>query len=164
MAGNFRDRNAYNVTTRRYFVVVGGRAASLAVARSVLWSRRSQQAPAARMPSRLKPMAPVRRAKTPDRYKVGDAEITTSYHGIWEKVHDAQYVGNATVAETKQGWANAGLTTEFVPNPITAFAVKLNSKLILCDAGGGGTRVPPVRGMTQHSSCGLSRAAGTRCD
>jgi hypothetical protein len=77
------------------------------------------------------------------RYKVGDAEITTSYHGIWEKVQDAPYVGNATVAETKQAQANAGLITEFVPNPITAFAVKLKSKLIFCDAGGGGTPVPP---------------------
>jgi hypothetical protein len=45
---------------------------------------------AARMPSQHKPIAPVRRAKTPDRYKVGDAKITTPYHGIWEKVHDAQ--------------------------------------------------------------------------
>jgi hypothetical protein len=45
-------------------------------------------------------------------------------------VHDAQYVGNATTAETKQARANAGLITEFAPNPITAFAVKLNSKLI----------------------------------
>jgi hypothetical protein len=85
----------------------------------------------------------VRRAKTPDRYKVGDAEITASYHGIWEKVHDAQYVGNATVAETKQARANAGLTTEFAPNPITAFAASSS----LCDAGGRGTPVPPVRGI-----------------
>ena len=92
------------------------------------------------MPSQHKPMAPVRRAKTPDpepsflRYKVGDTEIAALYDGIWEKVHDAQYFGNATVGETK----HARLTTEFVPIPITVFAVKLNSKLILCDAGGGG--------------------------
>jgi glyoxylase-like metal-dependent hydrolase (beta-lactamase superfamily II) len=96
------------------------------------------------MPSQHKPMAPVRRAKTPDpepsflRYKVGDTEITALYDGIWEKVHDARYFGNATVAETKQVLSDAGLTTEFVPIPITVFAVKLNSKLILCDAGGGG--------------------------
>jgi hypothetical protein len=75
-----------------------------------------------------------------------------------------RYVGNATVAETKQAQANAGLTTEFVPNPIAAFAAKLNSELILCDAGGGGTPVPPLRGITQHSSCWPSRAAGKRCD
>jgi glyoxylase-like metal-dependent hydrolase (beta-lactamase superfamily II) len=96
------------------------------------------------MPSQHKTMAPVRRAKTPDsepgflRYKIGDTEITALYDGIWEKVYDAQYFGNATVAETKQALADAGLTTEFVPIPITVFAVKLKSKLMLCDAGGRG--------------------------
>jgi glyoxylase-like metal-dependent hydrolase (beta-lactamase superfamily II) len=101
-----------------------------------------QQPPAA--PGRpRKPPALARKAQTPDprpgflRYKVGDAEITALYDGIWEKVHDAKYFGNATVAEVKQALADAGLTTSFVPIPITAFVVKLNGKLILCDAGGG---------------------------
>ena len=104
----------------------------------------SEQPPAAPVQSQHKPVAPVRRAKTPDpkpsflRYRVGDAEITALYDGIWEKVHDAKYFGNATVAEIKQALADAGLTTAFVPIPITVFAVKLNGKLILCDAGGGG--------------------------
>jgi hypothetical protein len=54
----------------------------------------SQQPPAAPVRPR-KPPAPVRKAQTPDprpgflRYKVGDAEITALYDGIWEKVHDA---------------------------------------------------------------------------
>jgi glyoxylase-like metal-dependent hydrolase (beta-lactamase superfamily II) len=52
--------------------------------------------------------------------------------------YTAKYFGNATVAETKQALAGAGLTSEFVPIPIATVAVKLNSKLILCDAGGGG--------------------------
>ena len=104
----------------------------------------SEQTPATPVQSQHKPVVPVRRAKTPDpkpsflQYKVGDAEITALYDGIWEKVHDAKYFGNVTVAETKQALADAGLTTAFVPIPITVFAVKLNSKLILCDAGGGG--------------------------
>ena len=137
-------------TTLRRDVISSSSVAWLAVPRSVLWSRWKK---ASRRRSRACQASTsqwrgVRRAKTPDRYKVGDAEITASYHGIWEKVHDAQYVGNATVAETKQARANAGLITEFVPNPITAFAIKLNSKLILCDAGGGGTPVPPARGIT----------------
>jgi glyoxylase-like metal-dependent hydrolase (beta-lactamase superfamily II) len=102
----------------------------------------SPQPPAAPVRPR-KPLAAVRKAVTPDprpgflRYKVGDAEITALYDGIWEKVHDAKYFGNATVAEVKQALADAGLTTTFVPIPITVFVVKLNGKLILCDAGGG---------------------------
>src|SRR5215470_4896057 len=89
--------------------------------------------------------APVRTQRTPDpkpgyiRYKVGDAEITTLYDGIWEKAHDPKYFGssNVTVAEVKQALATAGLTTAFVPIPITVFIVKLNGKLIMCDSGGG---------------------------
>ena len=87
--------------------------------------------------------APARGQKTPDptqgffRYKVGDAECTALYDGIWEKAHDAAYFSNATVAETKEALAAAGFTTAFVTIPITVFVIKLNDKLILCDAGGG---------------------------
>src|SRR5215831_9365682 len=103
----------------------------------------SQQTPGAPVRSQHKPMAPVRHAKTPDpkpgflRYKIGQAEITALYDGIWEKVHDGKYFGNASVDEVKHALAEAGLTTAFVPIPITVFAIKLNGKLILCDAGGG---------------------------
>src|SRR5262249_47797406 len=71
--------------------------------------------------------APARGQKTPDpakgffRYKVGDAECTALYDGIWEKTHDPAYFSNATVAETKQALANAGLTTAFVTIPIAVF-------------------------------------------
>src|SRR5215470_8511381 len=81
----------------------------------------SQQTPATPIQSQRKPMAAVRKPKTPDpkpgflRYKVGDAEITALYDGIWEKVHDGKYFGNASIAEVKQALADAGLTTAFVP-------------------------------------------------
>jgi glyoxylase-like metal-dependent hydrolase (beta-lactamase superfamily II) len=84
-----------------------------------------------------------KKAQTPDpnpsfhKYKVGDAEITALYDGIWEKAHDAKYFGNATIPEVKQALAQAGLTTAFVPIPITVFVVRLNGKLVLCDVGGG---------------------------
>jgi glyoxylase-like metal-dependent hydrolase (beta-lactamase superfamily II) len=84
-----------------------------------------------------------RAQKTPDpargffRYTIGDAECTAVYDGIWEKKHDPAYFSNATVADTKQALADAGLTTAFVTIPITVFVIKLNGKLVLCDAGGG---------------------------
>jgi glyoxylase-like metal-dependent hydrolase (beta-lactamase superfamily II) len=88
--------------------------------------------------------APARRASTPDpvpgfyRYQVGAAECTALYDGIWEKAHDPAYFANASVDETKQALAAAGLTTQFVPIPISALVVKIGGKLTLCDAGGGG--------------------------
>jgi hypothetical protein len=48
---------------------------------------------------------------------------------------------------TKQARANAGLTTEFVPNPITAFAVKLSKAHSLRRVPPPPAPVPPVRGI-----------------
>jgi glyoxylase-like metal-dependent hydrolase (beta-lactamase superfamily II) len=87
--------------------------------------------------------APARHQRTPDpargffRYKVGDAECIALYDGIWEKTHDPAYFSNATVAETKRALAAAGFATAFVTIPITVYVLKLNGKLIMCDAGGG---------------------------
>ena len=45
--------------------------------------------------------------KTPDpspgfpRYKIGDAEVTALYDGIWEKAHDPGFIANASVEEVK---------------------------------------------------------------
>ncbi len=42
------------------------------------------------------------RQRTPDpkqgysRFKVGDAEVTALYDGVWEKVHDPAYFKNAS--------------------------------------------------------------------
>jgi glyoxylase-like metal-dependent hydrolase (beta-lactamase superfamily II) len=88
-------------------------------------------------------VAKQKKAQTPapapgfHRYKVGAAEVIALYDGIWEKAHDSKYFGNATVSEVKKALADAGLTTSFVPIPITVFAIRLNGKLILCDVGGG---------------------------
>jgi glyoxylase-like metal-dependent hydrolase (beta-lactamase superfamily II) len=88
--------------------------------------------------------APARRSRTPEptpgfhRFRIGTAECTALYDGIWEKVHDPAYFKNASIEQTKQALAAAGLTTAFVPISISAYVVKINGKLTLCDAGGGG--------------------------
>ena len=71
------------------------------------------------------------------RYKIGDAECTAIYDGIWEKVHDPAFFSNATVAETKRALAAAGLPAAYVPIQITVLVIKLNNKIVMCDAGGG---------------------------
>jgi glyoxylase-like metal-dependent hydrolase (beta-lactamase superfamily II) len=93
---------------------------------------------------RLAISAPVQRAKTPDpkrgfhRFRVGAAECTALYDGIWEKAHDPAFFSNATIEQTKKALATAGLRTDFIPIPIAALVVNINGKLTLCDAGGGG--------------------------
>src|SRR5690348_14651550 len=53
------------------------------------------------------------------KYKVGDVEVTALYDGIWRKPHDPAFIKNASVAETKEALAKAGLTTEYMPIPLT---------------------------------------------
>src|SRR5258708_936760 len=133
-------------TSRRDVILsaaVAGAALGLDKSLAIVAPVEGQQAPAAPVRSQHKPTAPVRRAQTPDpkpgflRYKVGDAEITALYDGIWEKMHDPEFFSNATVAETKQAQADAALINAYVPNPNTEFVIKLNCKLVLCDAGCG---------------------------
>jgi glyoxylase-like metal-dependent hydrolase (beta-lactamase superfamily II) len=71
------------------------------------------------------------------RHKVGDAEVTALYDGVWEKAHDPAFFSNATVGETKRALAAAGFSSAFVTIPIATFVVRLNGKTVLCDAGGG---------------------------
>jgi hypothetical protein len=58
------------------------------------------------------------RQRTPDpkqgylHFKVGDAEVTALYDGVWEKVHNPAYFSNATVQETKQALAAAGCVAQ----------------------------------------------------
>jgi glyoxylase-like metal-dependent hydrolase (beta-lactamase superfamily II) len=88
--------------------------------------------------------APASAQKSPDpkrgfhRYKVGTAECIALYDGIWEKAHDAAFIKNVSVDETKKALAAAGMRTDFVPIPIAALLLKVNNKLVLCDSGGGG--------------------------
>jgi hypothetical protein len=51
--------------------------------------------------------------KTPDpakgfvTYKVGSAEVTAMYDGIWEKPHDPAFIANASVDDVKAAMVKA---------------------------------------------------------
>ncbi|MEP6827677.1 MAG: MBL fold metallo-hydrolase [Aestuariivirga sp.] len=71
------------------------------------------------------------------KYKVGSIEVTAIYDGIWRKPHDPAFIKDVTVDETKAALARAGLTTEFVPIPLTVVVLKIGDRLIMVDAGSG---------------------------
>src|SRR6202161_84514 len=71
------------------------------------------------------------------KYKVGSIEVTAVYDGIWRKPHDPTFIKNASVEETKAALAQAGLTTEFMPIPLTVIVLKIGNKHIMVDAGSG---------------------------
>ncbi|HEY5827782.1 MAG: MBL fold metallo-hydrolase [Hyphomicrobiaceae bacterium] len=93
-------------------------------------------------------VAPAHAQKTPDpangfhKYKVGSIEVTAIYDGIWEKPHDAAFIKNASVDDTKAALGKAGLPTDFVSVPLTVVVLNVGGRLIMVDAGSGGQWQP----------------------
>jgi glyoxylase-like metal-dependent hydrolase (beta-lactamase superfamily II) len=71
------------------------------------------------------------------KYKVGSIEVTAVYDGIWRKPHDPTFIKNATVEDTKDALAKAGLSTEFMPIPLTVLVLKIGDKYVMIDSGSG---------------------------
>jgi glyoxylase-like metal-dependent hydrolase (beta-lactamase superfamily II) len=71
------------------------------------------------------------------KYKVGSIEVTAVYDGIWRKPHDPAFIKGVSVEETKAALAKAGLTTDFMPIPLTVVVLKIGDKMIMVDAGSG---------------------------
>jgi glyoxylase-like metal-dependent hydrolase (beta-lactamase superfamily II) len=103
--------------------------------------------------------------KTPDpakpfvTYKIGAAEVTALYDGIWEKPHDPAFIANASVEDVKNAMTRAGLPADFVSIPFTVALVKNGGKTVLCDSGTGG-QVQPTAGkmMTNMKAAGIDPA------
>jgi glyoxylase-like metal-dependent hydrolase (beta-lactamase superfamily II) len=118
--------------SRRDFVVSTGLAAALGLnARLVVTPAYAQKTP-----DPAKPFV---------TYKVGDAEVTAIYDGIWEKAHDPAFISNASVDDVKAAMVKAGLPADFVSIPFTVVVVKTGGKTIMCDSGTGG-QVQPTAG------------------
>ena len=106
-------------------------------------------------------VSPAFAQQTPDpakgfvTYKVGSAEVTAIYDGIWEKPHDPAFIENASVEDVKAAMVKAGLPADFVSIPFTVIVVKNGGKTIMCDSGTGG-QVQPTAGKIdgQHESGG----------
>ena len=79
-------------------------------------------------------VSPAFAQKTPDpakgfvTYKVGAAEVTALYDGIWEKAHDPAFIANASVDEVKAAMVKAGLSADFVSIPFTVIVIKTGGK------------------------------------
>ncbi len=110
-------------------------------------------------------VSPAWAQKTPDpakgfvTYKVGAAEVTAIYDGIWEKPHDPAFIANASVDDVKAAMVKAGLPADFVSIPFTVAVVKTGGKTVLCDSGTGG-QVQPTAGklMTNMKAAGIDPA------
>ena len=100
-----REMTMLNMS-RRDFVVSTGLAAALGLnARLVVTPAYAQKTP-----DPAKPFV---------TYKVGTAEVTAIYDGIWEKAHDPAFISNASVDDVKAAMVKAGLPADFVSIPFT---------------------------------------------
>src|SRR3954470_20409355 len=81
--------------------------------------------------------APLEPANGVFKYKVGSIEVTAVYDGIWRKPHDPTFIKNASIEDTKEALSKAGLTTEFMPIPLTVTVLKIGDKHIMIDSGSG---------------------------
>jgi glyoxylase-like metal-dependent hydrolase (beta-lactamase superfamily II) len=81
--------------------------------------------------------APLEPANGVYKYKVGSIEVTAVYDGIWRKPHDPTFIKNASIEDTKEALSKAGLTTEFMPIPLTVTVLKIGDKYIMIDSGSG---------------------------
>ena len=71
------------------------------------------------------------------KYMVGSVEVTALYDGVWKKPHDPAFIKNASIDDTKAALANAGMTTDYMPIPLTVIVLKVGDKLIMVDSGSG---------------------------
>jgi glyoxylase-like metal-dependent hydrolase (beta-lactamase superfamily II) len=109
--------------SRRDVVIGAGLAAALGLSHRLV------------IPAQAQPMPDP--SKGVYKYKVGSVEVTALYDGIWKKPHDPAFIKNASVEDTKTALAKAGMTTEYMPIPLTVVVLKVGDKLIMVDSGSG---------------------------
>src|SRR6478736_6467989 len=72
------------------------------------------------------------------RYKLGDAQVTALYDGLWSLKIDNDFVRNADSAAVNKALAAAFLPPNILPISFTVLLVNTGSKLVLIDAGTAG--------------------------
>src|SRR5260221_14403337 len=89
-------------------------------------------------------VSPAFAQKTPDpdkvfvTYKVGAAEVSALYDGIWEKPHDPAFIANASLEDVKASMGKAGLPADFVSIPLTVVLGQPGRQAVLSDHRTGG--------------------------
>lgn len=91
------------------------------------------------------------------KFRVGDIEVIQMYDGIWEKAHDAKFIRNASLDQTKAALKAGGLTDAHVPIPFTVTAVRIGGRLVLFDSGTGAQLMPTAGNIARNN---LWQAAG----
>jgi glyoxylase-like metal-dependent hydrolase (beta-lactamase superfamily II) len=71
------------------------------------------------------------------RFKVGDIEVTQVFDGAVERDHNAGFIRNASIDDTKAALKAAGYPEDKVPNPYTVTFIKIGDRQYMFDSGNG---------------------------
>lgn len=83
-------------------------------------------------------------------FDVGKFKVTMLYDGIWEKPHDAGFIKNASIDDTKKALAAAKLPDAHVPITFTVPVINTGKNLVMFDAGTGGQLAPTAGKMADN--------------
>lgn len=76
------------------------------------------------------------------KFDLGDTEVITVYDGHYDKPHDAGFISNATIEQTKAALQAAGQSPDNVRIPFTVTFVKTGGRTVMFDAGTGAQLAP----------------------
>jgi glyoxylase-like metal-dependent hydrolase (beta-lactamase superfamily II) len=138
--GSRREDIVINLTRRKFAISAAAATAAFGLDRPMEFvpAAHAQKAPA--------PAAPPAKTASFKRFKVGDIEAITIYDGHWERQHDAAFIRNASVDETKAALKAAGLSDANVTIPFTVTIARIKGKYVMFDSGTGG-QVQPTAGL-----------------
>ena len=80
------------------------------------------------------------------KFKAGDIEVATIYDGVNVKPHDAGFIKNASIDDTKQALRASGQADDAVRIPFTVTVVKIGGKTVMFDSGTG-AQLAPTAGL-----------------
>ncbi len=94
------------------------------------------------------------------KFKVGDIEVTQIFDGAIERDHNAGFIKNASIDDTKAALKAAGLPDAKLPNSYTITVVKLGDRHIMFDSGNGkGAGNPDLGHVTENlAAAGIDAA------
>ena len=92
------------------------------------------------------------------KFKVGDIELTNVFDGELKRPHDAAFVKNASIDDTKASLRAAGLPDEALVNSYTVTVAKVGGKTVIFDAGNGEGGAPQTGKLFENmKAAGLDK-------
>lgn len=85
------------------------------------------------------------------KFKVGGIDVTTVYDGGLFRTHDAAFINNASIDDTKASLKAANLPDDRVPNAYTVTFVTIGGRTYMFDSGNGAGGAPNAGALEENA-------------